>query len=110
IPLGDAERTPWLHAVGTRLDEVRTQERSLVMACSALKRTYRDLLRGHVADLFLVFLDGPMPVVHERISNRNHEFMPATLLASQYLSLEPLQEDERGLRVSITQTPQQMVD
>jgi gluconokinase len=108
-PLSDAERWPWLEVVGRYLSEARKNERGAVMACSALKRSYRDLLRSHVPDLFFVFLDGPMAIVHERINSRNHEFMPPTLLASQYLSLEPLTLDERGVRVDITESPESIV-
>ncbi|HEY9499834.1 MAG TPA: gluconokinase [Terrimesophilobacter sp.] len=108
-PLNDEDRWPWLDAVGHRLEGNRAQDRGIVMACSALKRSYRDALREHVRDAFFVFLDGPMPVVHRRISDRKHEFMPPTLLASQYLSLEPLQGDEYGIRVDILQTPELMV-
>ncbi|MDB5271585.1 MAG: transferase [Hymenobacter sp.] len=109
-PLGDAERTPWLREVGRYLADARTENESLVVACSALKRAYRDLLREHVPEAFFVFLDGPMPLVHERISNRSHDFMPPSLLASQYLSLEPLQADESGIRVDITMPPDQMIE
>ena len=108
-PLGDRERTPWLHAVGRSLAEARSGSQDVVMACSALKRSYRDLLRQHVPDLFFVFLDGPMDLVHERIVQRNHDFMPASLLASQYLSLQPLQDDEDGIRIDIAEARDQMV-
>ncbi|GAA3739329.1 gluconokinase [Leifsonia bigeumensis] len=109
-PLGDVERWPWLEAVGRYLADSRTANRGTVMACSALKHSYRDALRRHVPDAFFVFLDGPMSVVHQRIDGRNHEFMPPTLLASQYLSLEPLAEDERGIRVDIEESPVRIVD
>lgn len=108
--LSDAERFPWLHAVGQHLEVARTHQQSVVMACSALKRTYRDIIREHVADTFFVFLDGPMEVVQERIASRSHEFMPPSLLASQYGSLETLESDERGTRVDIRGTPEQVVD
>ena len=109
-PLGDEDRWPWLDAVGQYLIEQRAHERGTVMACSALKRSYRDVLREHVPDSFFVFLDGPMPVVHERIYGRSHEFMPPTLLASQYQSLEPLADDEWGLRVDIKEPPEHLVE
>lgn len=108
-PLGDDDRWPWLNVVGQRLEDNRAQDRGIVMACSALKRSYREALREHVSDAFFVFLDGPMPIVHKRINDRKHEFMPPTLLASQYLSLEPLQDDEYGIRVDILQPPAHLV-
>lgn len=109
-PLGDSERLPWLRIVGERLESDRADGRTLVLACSALKHSYRDILHDHVPDTFFVYLDGPMHVVRERIGKRNHEFMPTSLLASQYASLEPLGQDERGVRVDIRQTPEQIVD
>lgn len=108
--LGDAERMPWLRNVGETMARARDAGENLVMACSALKRSYRDMLREHVGDAFFVFLDGPLEIVHERMSARTHEFMPPSLLASQYASLEPLQGDELGMRVGITMTPEQIVD
>lgn len=109
-PLSDAERFPWLHAVGQQLEVARIHQQTMIMACSALKRTYRDIIREHVADTFFVFLDGPMEVVQERIARRNHEFMAPSLLASQYGSLEKLESDEWGTRVDISGTPDKVVD
>lgn len=108
-PLGDTDRWPWLEAVGQYLADSRKVHRGTVMACSALKHSYRDVLRNHVPDVFFVFLDGPMSIVRDRINDRNHEFMPATLLASQYASLEPLSEAERGIRIDIAETPARIV-
>ena len=108
--LSDAERLPWLRAVGESLIAFHKDEAGVVIACSALKRSYRDVLREYVDDIFFVFLDGPLDVVEKRIANRNHEFMPPSLLASQYLSLEPLDPDELGIRADIGQTRTQIVD
>lgn len=108
--LGDAERMPWLRNVGETMAIARGAGENLIMACSALKRSYRDILREYVGDAFFVFLDGPLEIVHERMSARTHEFMPSSLLASQYASLEPLQGGELGMRVGITMTPEQIVN
>jgi gluconokinase len=108
-PLGDLERMPWLHAVGRRLHDSRKQNRGIVVACSALKRRYRDILREHQSDIIVVFLDAPMLVVHERITSREHDYMPPSLLASQFLDLEPLQDDERGMRANVQQSPRKIV-
>ncbi len=108
-PLDDTDRWPWLETVGRTLADSRQAHRGTVMACSALKHSYRDALREHVPDVFFVFLDGPMSIVHKRINSRHHEFMPATLLASQYASLEPLSEAERGIRIDIKETPARIV-
>ncbi|WP_413231579.1 gluconokinase [Microbacterium sp. M28] len=108
IPLTDADREPWLHAVGETLAAHKAT--GVVVACSALRRTYRDLIRSHEPDVRFVEPWGPIELVAERVGARTHEYMPATLLQSQYDTLEPLAEDERGLRVSVVQTPEQIVD
>lgn len=108
-PLTDEDRWPWLAAVGEHLGTHRADGHGLVLACSALKRTYRDALREHVPDLFFVFLDGPMSVVSQRVNDRKHEFMPPELLASQYRTLEPLQNDEFGMPADIVHAPSDLV-
>ena len=109
-PLSDDDRLPWLRGVGERLREECDEGRTTVAACSALKRSYRDLLREYVADLFVVFLDGPEELVRLRLEGRTHDFMPASLLASQYATLEPLESDERGVRIAIQQSPDEQID
>jgi gluconokinase len=109
-PLSDEDRLPWLRSVGERLREEWSQGRTTIAACSALKRSYRDLLREYVADVFFVFLDGPLELVQSRIEGRTHDFMPASLLLSQFATLEPLESDERGVRIAIEQTPDEQVD
>jgi gluconokinase len=102
IPLGDDDRWPWLRAVGERLRDAAIANRRTVTACSALKRDYRDLLREYVPTAFFVELDGPVDVVSERVLSRHHQYMSASLLQSQYATLEPLEPDERGLRIDAT--------
>jgi gluconokinase len=109
-PLSDEDRLPWLRSVGERLKEESDQGRATVTACSALKRRYRDLLREYVADIFFVFPDGPEELVRSRIEGRTHDFAPSSLLSSQYAILEPLESDERGLRIAIEQSPDEQVD
>lgn len=105
--LTDAQRGPWLHAVGRVLAE--GEDDGIVVACSALKRSYRDLLREHAPELFVVDPEGSMRLIAERISERQHEYMPPELLQSQYDTLEPLQEDERGVVVDIRMDPESIV-
>ena len=107
-PLTDAERVPWLREVGRAL--ARKQRDGIVIACSALKREYRDQLRAAVPELFVVHPEGPIELVAARIGVRRHEFMPAGLLQSQFDILEPLQADERGLAVNIARSPDQIVE
>lgn len=105
--LTDAAREPWLREVGRVLAERR--DAGIVIACSALKRSYRDLLRESVPDLFVVYPEGSIELISARIGARTHEFMPAGLLASQFETLEPLQADERGVAVDIALTPGEIV-
>jgi gluconokinase len=107
--LTDADRLPWLRTVGQYIRGMESENQSSVVACSALKRTYRDVLRERVPDLFFVFLDGSQQLIHDRVVARSHEFMPPSLLDSQFASLEPLEADERGMRIDITSVPDEIV-
>lgn len=108
-PLTDDDREPWLHAVGEALT-AHADDGGAVVACSALRREYRDIIRQH--DPLVYFVDpwAPIEVVRERVGARTHEYMPASLLQSQYDTLEPLGDDERGIRVSATVEPDEIVD
>lgn len=81
-----------------------------MIACSALKRRYRDQLREFSPEVYIVEPYGDIELVAARISGRNHEYMPPALLQSQYDTLEPLGDDERGIRVDVADTPQQIID
>ena len=106
IPLDDTDRWPWLDAVGVRLAAAPTP----VVACSALRRAYRDRLRSAAPDALFVHLAGTETIVADRLAGRRHEYMPASLLDSQYAALEPLQADERGVVVDIGSSPEALVD
>lgn len=109
-PLNDADRTPWLECIGTKLAESAASGTCVVIACSALKRSYRDLLRIAEPSTLFVHLDGASQLIQHRLDERNHEYMPPTLLASQLSTLEALGEDEASIVVDVTSTPQQIVD
>ncbi|WP_416888921.1 gluconokinase [Microbacterium sp.] len=100
IPLDDDDRAPWLAAVGRRLADGAAGG-GLVVACSALKRGYRDLLRDACPDAVFVYLDGSPRLLSARAAERTEHFMPPGLLDSQFAILEPLQRDERGIRVDV---------
>lgn len=97
VPLEDQDREPWLDAVAHTL--VRTAP--AVVACSALRRSYRDRIRQTCADAWFVELVVPATDLHERMSRRDH-FMPPALLVSQLELLEPLATDEAGMRIDGT--------
>jgi len=106
--LSDAQRLPWLHKVGERL--ALGTGSGIVVACSALKRSYRDLLREHAPSMLTVFARGDMTLIYARITARRHEYMPPSLLRTQFDDLEERQADEPGVTVDISMTPDQIVD
>jgi gluconokinase len=106
--LSDAQRLPWLHEVGKRL--ALGAGSGVVVACSALKRSYRDLLREHAPTMVTVFARGDMDLICARITARRHEFMPPSLLHTQFEDLQELDPDEPGMTVDIAKTPEQIVD
>ncbi|QTV79905.1 gluconokinase [Microbacterium sp. NIBRBAC000506063] len=107
-PLGDAEREPWLRRVGETI-AARRGEGGVVVACSALKRSYRDILREYEPELYIVEPHGSIELVAARVSARAHEYMPPALLRSQFDTLESLQDDECGIRVGIEPAPDEIV-
>lgn len=94
-PLDDDDRRPWLELLADKLAANQAAGTGSVLACSALKRSYRDILRRGVGEVFFLHLDLPFDVLRERMEKREH-FMPASLLQSQFDTLERLEDDERG--------------
>ena len=88
-PLNDADRRPWLAALNARLGEHAAAEEGAVLACSALKKVYREQLSDGLADVHFVFLCGDPAVIRQRLVKRAGHFMPASLLDSQIETLEP---------------------
>ncbi|MDY0914547.1 gluconokinase [Rathayibacter festucae] len=109
-PLTDDDRWPWLHAVGSVFQAV-SAEATTVVACSALRRVYRDLLRATAGrPLVFVHLTGTRDLHAARLRDRVGHFMPPTMLDSQLATLEPLEPDEAGIAVSITDSPDDIVE
>jgi gluconokinase len=109
IPLEDNDRWDWLRAVANRIREASEAGTGLVLTCSALKRSYRDMLRSAAPELRLVFLEGDRHVIAERLAERPGHFMPASLLDSQLATLEPPQSDEHALTYDIRESPEEIV-
>ena len=105
-PLDDDDRRPWLDAVGAWL---AAHPRGVVV-CSALRRSYRDVLREHCPSVGFVHLDGDPAVIARRLADRPGHFMPASLLGSQLETLEPLEPDEAGFDVDVDRSVDQVVD
>ncbi|KAB1894070.1 gluconokinase [Microbacterium oxydans] len=106
IPLDDDDRWPWLDRVGVAL----AADPGVVIACSALKRRYRDRLRASAPDTVFVHLDAPKERVTEQATARRGHFMPPALLASQLQTLEPLGADEDGITVTVDGTAGELVE
>nr|WP_141782755.1 gluconokinase [Nocardioides albertanoniae] len=107
-PLDDDDRRPWLETLGDWLAE--RDSTGAVMGCSALKRSYRDLLRSHAPRLRFLHLAGSQEVVEARLASRPGHFMPTSLLRSQFATLEPLADDELGTTIDIAQDIDAIVD
>ncbi len=99
-PLNDDDRYPWLEKVGEWLAGHRDGG---VVACSALKRKYRDQLRGHCPQVEFLHLSGSPELIGRRLDARSGHFMPAALLRSQFDTLEPLGGDERGVVINLSE-------
>ncbi|MFD1714373.1 gluconokinase [Amnibacterium flavum] len=110
IPLDDADRLPWLRAVGKTIATDRDLDRGIVVACSSLKRAYRDIIRDAVPTVLFVYLDGTPELLARRMGARTGHFMPTALLTSQLAILEPLEADEVGVTVDVDQSPEAIVD
>jgi gluconokinase len=110
IPLTDDDRAGWLRALAMRIREANEAGKGLVITCSALKRSYRDILRAGAPELRFVFLNGSGELIAERLTGRRGHFMPASLLDSQIATLEAPAADEHALAYDITQPPQKIVD
>ena len=104
-PLTDADRIPWLQAIGRRIDDWRARGSSGVVTCSALKRGYRDLIVGNRPGVALVYLKGPQTLIHGRLLARTSHFMPLGLLDSQFATLQEPEEDERPIVIDIGREP-----
>ncbi len=106
-PLTDEDRWPWLALVGEAIENAAN---GIVIACSALKRSYRDAIRAVAPEARFVFLDGPRDLLEKRLKARAGHFMPVSLLDSQLATLEPLEADEAGVTVPIELSPEEIAD
>jgi gluconokinase len=105
-PLTDQDRWPWLHTIAAWIDEIRRAGRRGIVTCSALKRSYRDILVGGRQDVRLVYLKGDAELIERRLAKRHGHFMPATLLQSQLDTLEEPGPDENPIVVSVAAEPE----
>ena len=108
-PLSDEDRWPWLASIGEWMSGQIAAGRPSVVACSALRRAYRDLLREGRPEVRFCHLVAPEEVVSDRVGHRADHFMPSSLVGSQYDTLEPLQDDEPGVQVLVAESAAETV-
>ena len=110
IPLTDEDRWPWLSKLAEWIGEREAADENAVLTCSALKRSYRDVLdEGHPSVRF-VHITASTETIRRRLQNRRGHYMPASLLDSQLATLEPLQPDEPGLTLAGDGEPADVID
>lgn len=109
-PLDDDDRWPWLRTIAGWIDQREATGRSVVVTCSALKRSYRDLLREGRPSVWFAHVTVDRAVLGERLGARKGHYMPASLLDSQLATLEPLAPDEPGAAISGAAAPDEVVD
>ena len=109
-PLTDEDRWPWLQAIADEIDRTCKAGQRVVIACSALKHVYRDVLVHGRNDVRIVFLNGTQDLIADRLATRKGHFMPPGLLTSQFRTLEPPQQGEHPIAVSIEATVEAIVD
>ncbi|MEU5948718.1 gluconokinase [Micromonospora sp. NPDC047465] len=109
VPLDDAARLPWLRNLAAWMADRSAEGVSTVLACSALKRSYRDVLRQGPPSVEFVHLDGPAEVIRDRLARRAGHYMPASLLESQLATLEQPHPDESVLVLDGSLTPDELV-
>ena len=110
IPLTDEDRWPWLQAIADEIDRVSEAGDRAVIACSALKRAYRDILVHGRKDVRIIYLEGSQQLIADRLAKRKGHFMPAGLLDSQFKTLEPPTPDENPVTVSIDAPVDAIID
>jgi len=109
-PLTDQDRWPWLKAIATEIERCRQHGEHVIIACSALRKAYRDILVHGRDDIRIVYLGGSQELVAERLGRRKGHFMPPGLLDSQFATLEPPGPDERPIIVCIDAAVEAIVD
>lgn len=105
-PLNDGDRWPWLDALANAIGEWIATDRRTILACSALKQAYRERLAGGRPEVAFAYLKGTQELVGSRVASRRHEYMPSTLLPSQFATLE---EPVQAIALDIGETPARLI-
>jgi gluconokinase len=109
-PLDDDDRWPWLRTLAAWIGEHEQAGRSVVVTCSALKRSYRDLLRDGHPSVWFAHVTADAELIRDRVEHRSGHYMPASLLGSQLATLQPLEQDEPGAEISGAGAPDVVVE
>ena len=109
VPLTDEDRQGWLHAIGARIRRANDRGDGVVVSCSALKRSYRDIIRSDAGGVRFIFLRGERELISARVRGRKGHFMPPSLLDSQLATLEEPSLDEDVWVVDINESPDEIV-
>src|SRR5918996_4581851 len=106
VPLDDADRQPWLETLSREIGKWLDAGKAVVLACSALKQRYRDILKAGRPEVRFVHLEGDKDLIRERLEHRRGHYMPASLLESQLAALE---EPKDAITVGVEGTPEAIV-
>lgn len=109
-PLTDADRLPWLHKIAAEIAGWQARGEAGVLTCSALKRSYRDIIIGDRPEVALVYLRGSHDLIARRMAARHEHFMPTALLASQFATLQEPTPDERPIVIDVDGPPGEIAD
>ena len=109
-PLTDADRLPWLRKIAEEIDGWRARSEQGVVTCSALKRSYRDIIIGDRREVVLVYLKGSQDLIARRMAARHEHFMPTALLNSQFATLQEPAPDERPIVIDVGAAPGEIAD
>lgn len=110
IKLDDETRKPWLDAICECAESHFAQNRSLVVACSALKKQYRERLRNVSGSVYFIFLNGPEELIEKRIQARQGHYMPSSLLKSQFADLEDPTGEAGVIEIDVDQSKKEVLD
>ncbi len=110
VPLTDSDREGWLHAIAARIKRANDSGEGVVVSCSALKRSYREMIRADARGVQFIFLRGERELIGTRIRDRKDHFMPPSLLDSQFAALEEPESEEDVWTVDIDASPQVIAD
>lgn len=108
-PLDDADREPWLRSLAAEMRRASAAGQDIVLACSALKHAYRDILAAGQRHISFIHLAGTPALIQARLDARQGHYMPPSLLPSQLAALEPPSADEQAVTVDVSGTPQQIL-